>query len=117
MDFSDTPLFRQQCFVDGQWSDADRGTTIEVTNPSTGAVLGSVPRMGAAETRRAVEAADRAWPAWRSRIAKERSATLRRWYELMIENQEVLGPVDNYLSQTIMQVMQIMDMKAWAVLS
>jgi succinate-semialdehyde dehydrogenase/glutarate-semialdehyde dehydrogenase len=88
---ANSSLLRQQCYIDGQWLDADSGATIAVTNPATGAVLGSVPKMGAAETRRAIEAADAAWPAWRARTAKERSAILRRWFELMISNQEDLA--------------------------
>jgi succinate-semialdehyde dehydrogenase/glutarate-semialdehyde dehydrogenase len=66
----DGKLFHQQCYIDGQWSDADNRQTIPVTNPATGAPIGSVPKMGAAETRRAIEAADRALPAWRGKLAK-----------------------------------------------
>ena len=91
MQLKDAQLFRQQAFVNGAWADADSGQTIKVTNPATGEVIGSVPKMGAAETRRAIEAADKALPAWRALTAKERSAKLRRWYELMLENQEDLA--------------------------
>ncbi|SDI74237.1 glutarate-semialdehyde dehydrogenase /succinate semialdehyde dehydrogenase [Pseudomonas flavescens] len=91
MQLKDAQLFRQQAFVNGAWADADSGQTIKVTNPATGDVIGSVPKMGAAETRRAIEAADKALPAWRALTAKERSAKLRRWYELMLENQEDLA--------------------------
>ena len=91
MQFANPSLFRQQCYIDGAWVDADSGATVEVTNPADGAVLGTVPKMGAAETRRAVAAADAALPEWRARTAKERSAVLRRWYELMLENQEDLA--------------------------
>ncbi|MGA1798858.1 NADP-dependent succinate-semialdehyde dehydrogenase [Sphingomonas sp. 4RDLI-65] len=87
----DPSLFREQAYVDGVWADADGGQTITVTNPATGAVIGSVPRMGTAETRRAIEAADRALPAWRALTAKDRAIRLRRWFELMIENQEDLA--------------------------
>jgi succinate-semialdehyde dehydrogenase/glutarate-semialdehyde dehydrogenase len=87
----DMSLFRQQCYIDGAWIDADDGTTIEVTNPATGEVLGTIPKLGAAETRRAIEAAERAWPAWRAKTAKERAVILRRWYELMMANQDDLG--------------------------
>lgn len=76
-------LFRQQCYIDGQWCDADGGATVDVTNPADGARLGTIPRMGAGETRRAIEAANAAWPAWRARTAKERAVILRRWFELM----------------------------------
>ena len=87
----DPSLFRQQCYVDGQWIDADSGASIEVTNPADGSLLGTVPKLGAAETRRAIEAAARAWPAWRNKLAKERANILRRWYELMMEHQDDLG--------------------------
>ncbi|HLT99880.1 MAG TPA: NADP-dependent succinate-semialdehyde dehydrogenase [Burkholderiaceae bacterium] len=84
-------LFRQQCFIDGVWCDADQGATIPVTNPATGAQLGTIPRMGAAETRRAIEAANRAWPAWRAKTAKERADILRRWFNLMHEHADDLA--------------------------
>jgi len=91
LSLKDPKLLRQQCYIDGQWVDADSGKTLAVTNPATGEVLGSVPNMGAAETRRAIEAANAAWPAWRSRTAKERSACLRKWADLMMANQEDLA--------------------------
>lgn len=84
-------LFRQQAYIDGQWLAADNAETITVTNPSTGVVIGQVPRMGKVETRRAIEAAERALPAWRQLSAKERGNKLRRWYELIIENQRDLA--------------------------
>jgi succinate-semialdehyde dehydrogenase/glutarate-semialdehyde dehydrogenase len=87
----DEYLLRQRCYVGGAWTDADDGSTIPVTNPATGETLGTVPRMGAAETRRAVEAAHAAWPAWRKRTAKERSVILRRWFDLVMANQEDLA--------------------------
>ncbi|MDO7912928.1 aldehyde dehydrogenase family protein, partial [Pseudomonas sp. 22-AL-CL-001] len=84
-------MFRQQAFINGEWLDADNGQSIQVTNPATGEVIGSVPKMGTAETRRAIEAADKALPAWRALTAKERSDKLRRWFELMIEHQDDLA--------------------------
>jgi succinate-semialdehyde dehydrogenase/glutarate-semialdehyde dehydrogenase len=87
----DMTLFREQCYVDGQWMDADDRSTIPVTNPADGSVLGVVPKFGAAETRRAIEAADRALPGWRAKTAKERAIILRRWFELMMANQEDLA--------------------------
>ena len=87
----DMKLFRQQCYINGKWVDADSGKTIEVTNPATGEVLGTVPLMGAAETRRAIEAANAAWPAWARKTAKERANILRKWFNLMMENQEDLA--------------------------
>ncbi|WP_374449515.1 aldehyde dehydrogenase family protein, partial [Stella sp.] len=93
MQLKDPSLFRQQCYVDGAWVDADGGATIEVTNPANGKVIGTVPKMGAAETRRAIEAANAAWPAWRAKTAKERSAILRKWFDLMMANQDDLGAI------------------------
>lgn len=91
MQLKDAKLFRQQAYVDGAWVDADNGQTIKVNNPATGEIIGSVPKMGAAETRRAIEAADKALPAWRALTAKERANKLRRWFDLMIENQDDLA--------------------------
>ncbi len=87
----DPTLLRFQCFIDGQWCNADSGETLTVTNPATGEIIGTVPRMGTAETRRAIEAANAAYPAWRARTAAERSTILRRWFELLLENQEDLA--------------------------
>ena len=91
MQLRDQKLFRQQCYVDGKWADALNRGTIPVTNPATGETLGTVPRMGAEETRQAIEAADRALPAWRAKTAKERAAVLRKWFDLMMANQEDLA--------------------------
>jgi succinate-semialdehyde dehydrogenase/glutarate-semialdehyde dehydrogenase len=91
LSLKDPKLLRQQCYIDGRWVDADGGKTLAVTNPATGEVLGTVPNMGAAETRRAIEAANAAWPAWRARTAKERSTILRKWADLMLANQEDLA--------------------------
>ena len=88
---NDVTLFRQQCYLDGQWLAADQGAAIAVSNPATGELLGSVPKMGAAETRRAIAAADAALPAWRARTAADRAKLLRRWYELMLANQDDLA--------------------------
>ncbi|MEC9347124.1 MAG: NADP-dependent succinate-semialdehyde dehydrogenase [Pseudomonadota bacterium] len=87
----DASLFREQCHVDGKWLDADSGATIAVTNPATGQVLGTVPKMGADETRRAIAAANRALPGWRAMTGKERAAILRRWFDLIMANQEDLA--------------------------
>jgi succinate-semialdehyde dehydrogenase/glutarate-semialdehyde dehydrogenase len=87
----DMSLFRQQCYINGEWVDADDKSTMAVHNPADGVQLGTVPKMGAAETRRAIETANAAWPAWRAKTAKERSAILRKWYDLMMANQEDLA--------------------------
>ncbi|MDB5411558.1 MAG: gabD [Rhodospirillales bacterium] len=91
MKLQDSKLFRQQCYVDGAWVDADERGTIAVENPANGERLGIVPRMGAAETRRAIAAAEQALPSWRAKTAKERAVILRRWFELMMANQEDLA--------------------------
>jgi succinate-semialdehyde dehydrogenase/glutarate-semialdehyde dehydrogenase len=87
----DMSLFRQQCYVDGAWVDADDKATLAVHNPADGQPIGTVPRMGVAETRRAIEAANAAWPAWRAKTAKERAGILRRWFDLLMANQEDLA--------------------------
>ena len=93
MKLKDKKLFRQQCYVDGKWIDADSKDTIKVTNPADGKALGTVPKLGTAETRKAIEAANRAWPAWRAKTGKERAAILRRFYELMVENADDLAAI------------------------
>jgi succinate-semialdehyde dehydrogenase/glutarate-semialdehyde dehydrogenase len=87
----DSSLFREQCYINGVWIDADSKETIVVTNPATGETIGSIPNMGAAETRRAIETANAAYPAWRAKTAAERSSILRRWFELILANQEDLA--------------------------
>ncbi|WP_017451216.1 NADP-dependent succinate-semialdehyde dehydrogenase [Herbaspirillum rubrisubalbicans] len=87
----DPSLLRQQAYLNGAWCDADSGAKLEVHNPANGQLLGHVPLMGATETRRAIEAANAAWPAWKKKTAKERSALLRRWYELMLANADDLA--------------------------
>jgi succinate-semialdehyde dehydrogenase/glutarate-semialdehyde dehydrogenase len=87
----DPKLFRQQGYINGKWADADSKRTVEVTNPATGEVLGTIPYMGAAETHRAIDAANAAWPAWRKKTAKERANIMRKWFNLMMENQDDLA--------------------------
>jgi succinate-semialdehyde dehydrogenase/glutarate-semialdehyde dehydrogenase len=88
---NDPKLFRQQCYIDGAWLDADRGAVLAVDNPATGRAIGTVPNVGAEETRRAIEAANAAWPGWRARTARERANILRKWSDLMLANQEDLA--------------------------
>jgi len=87
----DPSLLRMQCYVDGKWIDADDGGTTTIANPATGRRVGTAPVCGAAETRRAIEAADRAWPAWRAKTAKERSVIMRKWFDLMMANVDDLA--------------------------
>lgn len=87
----DPALLRERAFVAGEWQAADGGATLEVRNPAAGALIGTVPAMGAAETRRAIDAANAAWPAWRKKTAKERAAILRKWHDLMIAHADDLA--------------------------
>jgi succinate-semialdehyde dehydrogenase/glutarate-semialdehyde dehydrogenase len=87
----DSQLFREQCFVDGLWVEADSHARIGVDNPADGSMVGSVPDMGVAETKRAIAAAQAALPGWRALPAKERSAILRRWFDLMVANADDLA--------------------------
>ena len=87
----DPRLFRESCYIDGAWVACPSGATIQVDNPATGEILGTVPKLGAAETRAAIASADAAFPAWAKKTGKERAAALRRWFELMMENQDDLA--------------------------
>lgn len=91
MQLNDHKLFRQQAFIQGEWRDASHQQTIAVTNPANGQLLGTVPKMGGDETRAAIEAANQALPAWRALTAKERAVILRRWFDLMMANQDDLA--------------------------
>lgn len=84
-------LVLRRAFIDGAWVEADSGKTFAVTNPANGETIAEVPRMGAAETRRAIAAAQRALPGWRSMLARERAAIMRRWAERMVEDQDELA--------------------------
>jgi succinate-semialdehyde dehydrogenase/glutarate-semialdehyde dehydrogenase len=93
LNLKDPSLLRQQAYIDGAWCDALEGRTVTVTNPATGESLGTVPHMGAAETRRAIEAANAAWPEWRKETAHERARILRKWNDLMLENVDDLAAI------------------------
>jgi succinate-semialdehyde dehydrogenase / glutarate-semialdehyde dehydrogenase len=86
-------LLRTRCLIDNAWIGADDGASIEIRNPADGSVLGSVPRLGDTETRRAIEAANAAWPAWRALTAGARARILRRWHDLVLANQEDLAVI------------------------
>ena len=90
---ADSTLWKSQGFIAGEWRAADSGQTAEIRNPANSAVLGSVPHMGAAETRRAIEAASAALPAWSRKTAGERAKILRKWFELMLANQDDLAVI------------------------
>ncbi len=87
----DMSLFRERCYIDGAWVEADDHSTFAVHNPADGATIGTVPKLGAAETRRAIEAAHAAGPAWRAKTARERSLVLRKWFDLMMAHQDDLA--------------------------
>ncbi|MGQ5522177.1 NADP-dependent succinate-semialdehyde dehydrogenase [Chitinimonas sp. PSY-7] len=93
LNLKDPSLLKQQCYIDGQWLGTDSGETIPVNNPATGEIIAHVPKMGATETRRAIEAADKAWPAWKAKSAKERGAVLRKLFDLMLANQDDLAAI------------------------
>lgn len=93
MQLKDPSLFKQQCYINGQWLDADSGSTLDVTNPATGALLGTVPKMGQAETLKAVAAAEAAMKLWKKTPAKARANILRRWFDLMMANQDDLATI------------------------
>jgi succinate-semialdehyde dehydrogenase/glutarate-semialdehyde dehydrogenase len=86
-----TDFLKQQCYIDGKWCDADSGATLDVTDPGSGKTLGTIPRMGTDETRRAIEAAEAALPAWRAKTAGDRARLMRKLFDLMIEHQDALG--------------------------
>jgi succinate-semialdehyde dehydrogenase/glutarate-semialdehyde dehydrogenase len=90
---SDQALLKTQAYINGQWVDADNGETVAVTNPANGEIIAEVARCGTAETRRAIEAAADAFIEWRKRTAKERSACLRKWFNLMMDAQEDLAMI------------------------
>src|SRR4030095_8884561 len=87
----DARLFRQSCYINGAWVSSSTDSVINVDNPATGEILGTVPKLGAAETRAAIDAANAAFPAWSKKTGKERAAVLRHWFDLMMENQEDLA--------------------------
>ena len=89
LSLKDPTLLRSQAFIDGQWVDADSGATLAVANPANGSLVASVARCGQAETRRAIQAADRALKDWSARTAKERAVLLRKLFDLMMANQEI----------------------------
>ncbi|GIU12282.1 MULTISPECIES: NADP-dependent succinate-semialdehyde dehydrogenase [unclassified Shewanella] len=91
MQLNDMSLLRQQCYIDGQWLEAISGEKVAIADPATEKVIGSVPVMGATETKSAIAAAEKALPAWRALTAKERGAKLNRWFELLLEHQDDLA--------------------------
>ncbi|MDC7712520.1 NADP-dependent succinate-semialdehyde dehydrogenase [Vogesella sp. LYT5W] len=93
LNLKDPSLLRQQCYINGQWVDADSGQTIAVTNPATGETIAHVPKMGSAEAQRAVDGAAEAFKTWKKKSAKERAGILRKWFDLMMANQDDLAVI------------------------
>jgi len=91
VNLKDMRLFREACYVAGEWVQAASGATVDVDNPTTGEIIGKVPKLSGAETRHAIEAANEAFKPWSARTAKERAIVLRKWFDLMLENQEDLA--------------------------
>ncbi|MCZ4433094.1 NAD-dependent succinate-semialdehyde dehydrogenase [Agrobacterium sp. SOY23] len=89
----DRSLLRDKCFIGGEWRDADDNRVIDVTNPANGSVVATVPRMGASETRRAIESAQEAQAGWKALSGKQRAAILRKWFDLLIDNQDDLAAI------------------------
>src|SRR6185295_2035398 len=85
---ADRQLFHEACYIDGQWVGSESGERIGVDNPATQQIIGTVPSLTAAETRGAIDAAHRAFSPWRAATAKERAGILRKWFDLMMANQE-----------------------------
>src|SRR5437762_233548 len=84
-------LFRQQCYVNGKWIQADNKKTFSVNNPFDNQIIGRVPRCGKSETKKAIQAAHKAWEVWRSKTTKERADILLKWHALIAENKEDLA--------------------------
>src|SRR5260370_3496663 len=91
VDLKHMRLFREACYVDGKWVQAAGGGTVGVDNPASGEIIGKVPKLSGAETRHAIEVANEAFKSWSARTAKERANILRKWFDLMMENQEDLA--------------------------
>jgi len=93
LELNNPALLREQSFINGEWVSARDGQTFDVTNPADGSLVAKVPQLDVADTKTAIEAADAAWPAWRSKTAKERSAILRSWFNLILENKDDLAAI------------------------
>jgi succinate-semialdehyde dehydrogenase/glutarate-semialdehyde dehydrogenase len=91
VNLNDSSLLKQSCYINGEWLNAPDGAATDVTNPADGSVIGTVPALGAEETRAAIDAADASWRAWRSKTGKERCNILRGWFNLIMENQKDLA--------------------------
>jgi len=93
LELNNPALLREQSYINGEWVSAAGGETFDVTNPADGSLVAKVPQLDVSDAKRAIQAADAAWPAWRSKTAKERSVILRRWFNLMLENKDDLATI------------------------
>jgi succinate-semialdehyde dehydrogenase/glutarate-semialdehyde dehydrogenase len=93
MQLKDPSLFRQQCYIDGKWVDAESKGTFEVKNPANRELVGTMPKLSRAETAKTIDAANAAWPAWRAKSAKERAVLLRKWFDLIVANTDDLAMI------------------------
>ena len=93
MELNNKSLFREKCFVNGQWSDSEEGKTIDVNNPATMEIIGKVPNFSAEQTKSVIDKADDAFQTWKNTTAKERSVILKKWSDLIIENVDDLAKI------------------------
>ena len=93
MKIKNKELFKEQCYIDGKWVDSSNNETIEVNNPATLEIVGKVPKCGSEETKIAIEAANSSWKDWKEKTAKDRSTILRKWFDLIMANQEDLAQI------------------------
>ena len=93
MKFQDFKLYRNKNYIDGEWVDSDSGDTISVNNPANLKEIGTVPKCGTSETKKAIESANNAWPEWKAKSARQRSEILRKWFDLIIKNKEELAQI------------------------
>ena len=93
MDIANKKLFKQQCFIDGEWINSEKNETINVNNPATNEIIGNVPNCGKQETTKAILAAEKSWKEWKSKTSKERSIILKKWYRLIEDNHEDLAKI------------------------
>jgi succinate-semialdehyde dehydrogenase/glutarate-semialdehyde dehydrogenase len=93
MKLKDPSLFRQQCYIDGQWVDAAGKATFEIKNPANRELVGTMPKLSRAEVAKTIDVANAAWPAWRAKTGKERAALLRKWFDLIVANADDLAMI------------------------
>ena len=93
MKITDSKFYRDKCYINGEWINSDSGENISVNNPATLEEIVTVPKCETAETKRAIEAANAAWPEWKAKSARQRSDILRKWFDLIIENKEELAQI------------------------